>query len=276
MKFASVALSIALGIQCTPSFSAPKPDQLNPTDIGSFDKRQFVNPLQALPLGKDVGLIVGNVAVEGSDHTLTITNCRKIIGASTTVTTADLSQPVFSAVIDGTWGFKVALSFLDISNDGNTKITVTATDIADATIPQANIPASLSAPIAGCVLPTGAPLWYVQKATLTLINKLTYVKTGGSGGILSFLKISGVQYDQTNQTNMYTVSVYAVPIYSEGQSVLRVAKTVSQVESLGGKFFALGVDKAIGGSTAKTLDLKYSRALKPATISQDVMSKLPQ
>jgi hypothetical protein len=262
-------VAILLGF-CIPLAHAAN-TQLNPTDIGNFDKRQFVTPQQALTLGKDLGDVLGYIAIAGSDGSLTITSCRKINGTNAVVTTADLTQPVFSAVIDGSWGLKATLTFLNISDDGNTKITVSATDIADAVLPQANIPDQLSAPVTGCTLPSNATLYYVQKATLTLINKVTYVKNGASGSILNILNISGASYDQTDQTNMYTVSVFALPIFSATPSALTVVRTAGQLRSLDGNVKALGIDKVIQGHTAEIVSPDFSSSLKPAILSPSLL-----
>ena len=128
-------------------------------------------------MGKDLSDILGYIAVEGQDHSLTITSCRKIIGSDLVSPTPDLGQPVFDDIVDSDFSSKFLLSFLNVDVSNSKKVEVSATDEAEATLPQDNIPKNLSAPIAECSLPQHASLYYIQKATLTLVTKTTYVKT---------------------------------------------------------------------------------------------------
>lgn len=272
----AILTALTLSLTASSAF-ADGPKKLDPTDIGNFDKRQFIADAQASTLGKDITDILGNLAYANKDGTLTVMHCRKTVGTLASVTSADLSQPIFSAVIDGNWGMKVTLSFLNINSTGNVKTTVTATDVADAALPPANIPDTITSPVPNCSIPpNNAQLYYIEKATLSLINKTTYVKTDNSGGILSFLNISGATYEEQDTSNEYKVSVFATIVLpaAAASNTLTVAKTQAQLMSLAVKNIkALGVDKAINGK-APALGVKYTTYLKPAKLEAGLAQEI--
>jgi hypothetical protein len=265
MKVGAVVLgAVAAGLGVHHAWADAK--MFDPSDIGDFDKRQFIESSQAQTLGKDLDAVLGYIAEAAPDGSLTITSCRKIIGTDDVLPTPDLGQPIFSDVIDASWGFKALLAFLNIDVSGNKKVEITATDIAEATLPQANIPRSLSSPIPDCAFAPNASLYYIQKATLSLINKVTYVRGEGGGGFLSILEINGTEYSRTDESNMYTVSVYATPIYRLTRTALTVVKTHHQLVGLSGTFKALGV------YSTKNPDPVHSTVLSPATLSTTLMA----